>query len=222
MILCIIQARLGSTRLPGKVLMPLGERTALGNVIHRVQKCRLVDAIVVACPYGDKEIIQETINCGAQYFTGDEHNVLERYYKAAKFFNADKIIRITADCPYIMPDLIDRLIEEVSHSAYGSNTIKRTYPKGLDCEIFPRSQLCWAYQSTHTEYDIEHVTPYMKRVALKASCEYSMIDNEDYSHIRLTLDTQEDYTQLTRLYKDIGSVYNYSELKEYLRGLDNG
>jgi len=155
--ICIIQARMGSKRLPGKVLRPLGNKTILGNVIHRLQKCKYIDGIVVATP--DREIVKEAVNHGAHYYLGDEDNVLDRYYRCARFFSADRIVRITADCPYIMPDIVDRLIDEAKNYSYGSNVLRRTYPKGLDCEVFSIKNLNSAHYYATKQHDKEHVTP---------------------------------------------------------------
>jgi len=205
---CIIQARMGSSRLPGKVLRPLGNKTVLGNVIHRIQKCKLIDGIVVATP--DREIVQEAIAYGAYYYLGDENNVLERYYKAARMFNADRIVRITADCPYIMPDIVDKLIEKAENYSYGSNVISRTYPKGLDCEVFNYKEL----ERAHKESDErEHVTPFIIKYAKQ---KYSLQDTQNNSFRRITLDTEQDYQELTNLYKYIGDIYTYEEAKQYI------
>lgn len=209
--LCIIQARMGSSRLAGKVLRPLGNKTVLGNVIHRAQKCN-VDGVIVATP--DPEIIKDAINYGAQYFYGSESNVLERYYKTAKFFGADKIVRITSDCPLIMPDIVNELLDKAKRFSYASNVLDRTYPKGFDCEVFTMNELTRAHDYAKTKEEKEHVTPYIIEHAMD---KYSLKDNEDFSDIRITLDTEKDYAELTNLYKHIGDVYNYNEVKEYLR-----
>ncbi len=208
----IVQARTTSKRLPGKVLKPLGDKTVLGNVITRLQRCKNLDNIIVACPYGDADIVQEAIRYGAQYFTGSEDDVLERYYKCAKFYGIDRIVRITADCPYIMPDIVDKLIQE-SKLSYGSNVINRTYPKGLDCEVFDYEELERAYK--HAE-DREHVTTYIIKHAM---AKYSLEDNEDYNELRLTVDWNFDYLNLSRSYDIIGEIYDYSTLKTKLSSL---
>jgi len=202
---------MGSTRLPGKVLRPLGNKTILGNVIHRVQKCN-VDGVVVATP--DPEIVKDAINYGAQYFLGDEDNVLERYYKTARFFGADRIVRITSDCPLIMPDIVNELIDKAKRYEYGSNVLNRTYPKGFDCEVFDMDELERAYECAKKKEEKEHVTPYIIQHAMQ---KFSLKDNEDFSDIRITLDTEQDYQDLTKLYKHIGDVYDYDKVKQFLR-----
>jgi len=209
---CIIQARMNSKRLPGKVLMPLGDKTVLGNVIHRISKCKLIDGIVVATP--DPKIITEAIKHGAHYYLGDEMDVLGRYCKAARFFNADIIVRITADCPYIMPDIVDRVIESSNRFDYASNILKRTYPKGFDCEVFTVKELDRANKIATKPEEREHVTPYIIEHTM---CKYSVEDKEDFSQSRITLDTPEDYECLMKLYKHIGEVYDYQEVKGALR-----
>lgn len=217
MILGIIQARMGSARLPGKVLKPLGGRTVLSNVIDRVKRSN-VDGVLVATSTNveDIPIITEAVNNGVLYYAGSECDVLERYYKAASLYRADKIVRITADCPYIMPDLINKLIENINHSDYASNVIKRTYPKGLDIEVFTYEELKRTYECAATPYEREHVTPFMIEHRMGA---YSLEDNEDWSYKRLTLDYTWDYEDLVAFYPRIGKIYNYQELKSILPDL---
>lgn len=217
--IAIIQARYKSTRLQGKVLLNLGGISVLGNVIKRLQKCKQLDGIIVATSTEPEDhlIIQEAIKHGAQYFTGSHEDVLSRYYKCAKFFDIDQIVRITADCPYIMPDVVDKLIQNnFRYGAtcdYASNVIQRTYPKGFDCEVFRFDELERAYNLSEER---EHVTPYIIKCAAN---KYSLVDSEDYSHKRITLDTAEDYRDLQSYHKIIGEIYNYDECKAVMNKL---
>jgi len=213
----IIQARMSSKRLPGKVMLPFGDGTVLSSVITRLQKCKRLDSIIVVCPYGDKEIIREAIDYGVQYWTGPEEDVLERYYKCAKFYGIDRIIRITADCPYIMPDLVDDTIRNSRHVNYGSNVLTRTYPKGLDCEVFSFDELDRAYQFAKGE-EREHVTPYIIKHVMSKKC---LTNKENYSHKRLTLDYDYDYEDLKKYYPIIGKIYDYPTLKTKLNELQS-
>lgn len=213
----IIQARYKSSRLPGKVLLDLGNMTVLGNVIRRLYKCKNLDGIIVATRAEAENglIIQEAIKHGAQYFTGPDDDVLNRYYKCAKFYGIDRIVRITADCPYIMPDLVDKLIENSLGVNYGSNVLKRTYPKGFDCEVFDFKYLetAWCYAK---DEEREHVTPYIIK---QVNSKFSLEDEKDFSHKRITLDTPQDYEDLKNYYPIIGNVFTYPEAKALMHKL---
>lgn len=217
MILAIIQARMASTRLPGKVMEQLGDKTVLGNVISRVLLCKNVDGVIVATSNEeeDKEIAMETSAYGVGCTRGELYDVLSRYYRTAKFYKADRIVRITADCPFIMPDLIDALIEKNQNSDYGSNIIRRTYPKGLDCEIFTYAELERAFNCAVGD-EREHVTPYIIKHAMLLR---SLVDKVDFSRKRLTIDYPFDLDDMRKFYPKIGHVYNYAELKKILPGL---
>lgn len=210
----IIQARYRSSRLQGKVMLDLGNISVLGNVIRRLQKCNRLDGIVVATRNEPENniIIQEAIKHGAQYFV-HQGDVLTRFYKCAKFFGIDRIVRITADCPFIMPDLVDELIVGFEGFKYGSNVLKRTYPKGFDCEIFDFHQLERAF---NLATEREHVTPW---IIQNVKEKYSLEDKDDYSHKRITLDTPNDYKDLLEYNKIIGNVYDYQEFKNRVGSL---
>jgi len=210
-IAAIVQARINSSRLPGKSLMSLGSKTVLAHVIDRLSICKELDGVIVATP--DNDIIKEAVNNGAQYYKGDELDVLARYYYCAKFFGVDRIVRITADCPFIMPDLIDKLVLQSKYHDYGSNIVKRTYPKGFDCEVFSFEDLERAFFNAEDPYEREHVTPFMKR----CSVNYSLTDDEDYSDRRITLDTKQDYEELIKYNEIIGNIYNYTDCKAVLK-----
>ena len=209
-IAAIVQARLNSSRLPGKVLMSLGNKTVLAHVINRLSMCRELDGVIVATP--DNDVIKESVNNGAQYYKGDELDVLCRYYHCSKFFGVDRIIRVTADCPFIMPDLVDKLVRGSKKYDYGSNVVTRTYPQGFDCEIFSFEDLRRAFIYATDPYDREHVTSYMKRCLVN----YSLRDEDDYSHKRITLDTLSDYNDLVEYNKVIGEIYSYTDCKKLL------
>jgi len=192
-IVAIIQARMGSTRLPGKVLMDLFGKTVLEHVIDRVKICPLVDKIVVATttlPIDDV-IVQECARINIHTFRGSSEDVLSRYYGAAKESGADIIIRVTSDCPLFDPDVLTNMLERFNVD-YLSNTIKRTFPKGLDAEIFTMSTLERAHIEATDDYDREHVTPYIYNNPDKFVLS-SFEDVNDNSNQRLTLDTPEDW-----------------------------
>lgn len=209
-ITAIIQARMGSTRLPGKVMMKIQGKTVLEHVISRVQLSKEIDEIIVATTNkpDDDVIVDEAMRLGVKCFRGPEEDVLSRYYYAAKENNTDVIVRITSDCPLIDPLVIDEMVSEykmlykVDKIDYLSNTIKRTYPRGLDVEIVSFKGIEEAFSYADKHYQREHVTPYFHDNPQK----FILINYQskvDYSDYRLTLDTTEDLELITTIYSNL-------------------
>ena len=144
-IVAIVQARMGSTRLPNKVLVDIAGKTMLERTVERIQRSTRVTKVIVATTdtESDNVIAQECERLGVRCFRGSEEDVLDRYYQAAKEVNADIVIRITADCPLIDPEIIDHIITRFidEQPNYASNVLTRTYPRGLDTEVFSMSTL---------------------------------------------------------------------------------
>jgi spore coat polysaccharide biosynthesis protein SpsF len=197
MILAIIQARTGSTRLPGKVLLPLGGVTVLEQVINRTKQSKLIDEVIVATTIEKRDlpIVKICAENGTRVYCGSEVDVLDRYYQAAKLLNADHILRITADCPLINPIVIDQVIElHLKTSAdYTSNVIKRTYPDGWDVEImnFETLKSCWDLAMEPADRD--GVTEYILARPDRYKSE-NLTQERDESLVRLTLDTLKDHS----------------------------
>ncbi|MBV9464148.1 MAG: NTP transferase domain-containing protein, partial [Verrucomicrobiae bacterium] len=140
MVLAIVQARLGSRRFPRKMLAPLRKKPVLAWVLSRLAKCRSLDRIVVATTTSkvDDELATWLKREGVALYRGSEKDVLDRFYRAATQAKAETIVRITGDCPLVMPDLVDRLVQDFSKARvdYLSNTLQATFPDGLDVEVF--------------------------------------------------------------------------------------
>lgn len=212
-VVCIVQARMGSTRLPGKVLMKIQGSSVLGHVVSRLNKVYNIDEIVVATTDNEEDysIVKECEKMGVEYFRGSESNVLERYYKAADYYNADIVVRVTSDCPLIDPEVTYEIIEEYKNNTdkidYISNCIKRTYPRGLDIEVFSFKALKMAYNDAMEDSEKEHVTPYIwKNHNIFNLASYEGV--VDYSHIRITLDTQEDFELINNIYTSFDNEYD--------------
>ena len=202
-IVAIIQARMGSSRLPGKVLMDLGGETTLARVVRRLQRSRQVTKIVVATTTarGDQAIIRECEHLQVVCFRGEEQDVLDRYYQAASANAADAVVRVTSDCPLIDPELVDETVEVFrdEHADYASNVFPRTYPRGLDTEVFSFDALDRAWREAREAHQREHVTPYLYEhpQIFKLA---SLSGAADYSRYRWTLDTREDLELLRAIY----------------------
>ena len=196
MIECIIQARMGSSRLPGKTLMKLDEtKTTLDFVINQLSFSKLIDRIVIATTSLDEDnVIEEKAKeLGIDCFRGSKNDVLDRYYRCAKEFEMKTIVRITADCPIIDPIIVDKVIEQFQSGDYdyAANIIFRTYPVGTDTEIFSFNSLerCWNEAKQPSER--EHVTPFMRNKNSNFKTE-NIQNDQDLSHLRWTLDLKED------------------------------
>lgn len=193
---CIIQARMDSTRLPGKVLSIVeGQNTSLYFTINQLKNCKLIDKIVIATTDNDEDdVIEEfckknEIDC----FRGNSEDVLARYYNCAKKFSFSEILRVTGDCPLIDPDIVDKgiLIFKKNIYDYVTNTFPRTFPDGNETEIFSFSVLENAFSNSVLPSEREHVTPYFRNQ--KESFRISnFTNNENISDLRWTLDYKID------------------------------
>lgn len=198
----IVQARMTSTRLPGKVLMPIVNKPLLGYQIERMKRVTLADEIVIATTTNDDDqpVIDLCEELSVPYFCGSEFDVLERYYGAARKYSADIVVRLTADCPLIDPVVVDKVIgffkENRNDYDYVSNTLERTYPRGLDVEVFSFGTLEQVFQEAILPSDKEHVTAFIYGHPDKYRL-FNISNDEDCSAYRWTVDTIEDL-QLVR------------------------
>lgn len=200
---------MGSTRLPGKVLQPILHRPMLWWVVNRLQRCRLIDGIVVATTSAaeDNAIVDICTSEGWLYFRGSDADVLDRYYQAAQQFHADHVVRITSDCPLIDPSVTDNVIATyqsvMPHPDYAANVLVRTYPRGLDTEIFSFTALCRAWSEDHSVRWREHVTPYIHQQPHKFRL-VNVANHTDFSQHRWTVDTAKDMDLVRRIYDHFG------------------
>lgn len=203
-LVAIIQARMGSTRLPGKVLMDIGGASMLARVVNRTRRAQLVNQVIVATTTSpiDNLIAQECYKLGVGVFRGNEDDVLDRYYQAALKFNADAIVRITSDCPLIDSHLIDVVVNQIflNQWDYASNVQTRWFPRGLDTEVVTFAALEHAWREATEPYQRAHVTPYIYQhpelFRLGAVCA-----DKDYSAQRWTVDTIQDLELVRAIYE---------------------
>ena len=204
----IIQARTGSTRLPGKVLLPLLDAPLLVHVVRRVARASSVDATVVATTTmaGDDAIAELAAREGWLVSRGSEMDLLDRYLGAARAHDAERVIRITSDCPLIDPAVIDEVVAalESADADYASNTLEpRTFPRGLDVEAMTMAALEAADRADHDPASREHATPYLYRHPERFRLAGVRLA-EDLSAHRWTVDTPEDYELVRRIYDALG------------------
>lgn len=207
-VVIIVQARMGATRLPGKTLLEVMNRPLLAYQYERLKRCKSVDEVVIATSLnaGDQPIVSYCETHSIPYFRGSETDVLDRYYQTACAFKADVIVRSTGDCPFVDPGVVDAVVDYYleTEPAYGyvSNIIPRTFPRGLDVEVFPFKNLKEAALNAHTQVEREHVTPYLYEHPQQYKIG-SVIRSPDTSFYRWTLDTPEDYELIATVLKEV-------------------
>ena len=222
MIVAIIQARMGSARFPGKTLAEICGRPMLWHVCNRVRASRLVDNVVVATTEhpSDDAIVdfcgREEIAC----FRGSEEDVLDRFYCAALAYNATVIVRITADCPLVDPDVIDRVVERFleGNCDYVSNTLRYTYPDGLDVEVFSFNILERAWREARKPSEREHVTPYLRTEKFRiANVESGVVVPAEIS--RWTVDHPADLEFVSSIYREFADreCFGFKQVLEVLK-----
>jgi spore coat polysaccharide biosynthesis protein SpsF (cytidylyltransferase family) len=224
MIAAIIQARMGSTRLPNKVLKNLGDKTVLEQVCSRVKKSKLIDEIFVATTIDKNNlpIVHLCSSIGVSVFCGSEDDVLDRFYQLSRLINPEHIVRITSDCPVIDSELIDSIIDShlLSKADYTSNTIKDSFPDGLDTEVFKFSALEKAWDKAVLSSEREHVTPYIKNHPEFFKLN-SIVSKTDYSKKRWTLDTDLDFEFLQSIFEELYLNNPYFGTQEILNLLES-
>lgn len=198
---CIIQARTTSQRFPRKVLEDIAGKPMVQHVLERAQRISGIDVVVMAVPGGlaSLPLMKIAAKVGVPVYQDSEHDVLERFHNAASFCHADVVVRITADCPLLDPQVCEKVIRALhyAHADYASNVEPRTYPQGLDCEAFTMKALAAAHELATDPYDREHVTPFLKRHELRRANAEGEVD---LSHHRWVVDYPEDLEFIRRLY----------------------
>lgn len=218
---CIIQARTTSTRLKNKIFLNLpynSDKTVLDQVVNRVKKSEYVNQIILATTINktDGKVKEFADSNDIKCFRGSEENVLERFYLVAKENDLDIIVRITSDCPCLDTKVLDKIIKNHidNSSDYSSNTLKRTYPHGMDVEIFNYNILKEAYNNSSKIYEKEHVTPYI----YKSNPDKFKLQNIEYikdlKDIRITVDTIEDYTLICSIYDYLGEKFGVEDIEK--------
>ena len=195
-VVAIIQARMGSTRFPGKVLAEINNQPLLEILIARVRRSKSIEKIVVATTTeADDDVLCDWLNVNhIEYFRGSERDVLDRFWNCAKLFNADIVVRITADDPLKDPDIIDEIVGVLQSSGvidYASNTLKPSYPEGLDIEAFRFWALAKAHAEALLDSEREHVTPFIWKNS-KIFKLHNLEMSPDLSAWRWTVDKPED------------------------------
>ena len=194
-VICIVQARLTSSRLPAKMMLSLGGEPVIRHVLRRCKEIPGIDQVICATPVEKSEPLRiEAKALGVRVVQGSENDVLGRYRKAAVLVNADVIMRITGDCPLIDPEICGRVLNLMEDGVdYASNVMPRGFPQGYDCEVFTMNALERAHKEADDPYDREHIGPWMQRNLYCVN-----LDGDGDADKRLVLDTLDDFLSLSK------------------------
>src|SRR6266850_1477395 len=217
----IIQARMSSTRLPGKVLADIAGHPMLWHVVNRAAKTRGIDEVVVATSIAevDRSVAEFCSKFSVQCFRGHELDVLDRYFKCAESVRAECVVRVTADCPVLDPAVIEEVLNTLltGEFDYVSNTITPTFPDGLDAEAFRFSSLRRAWSEARLPSEREHVTPYLWKNPQVFKLR-NVTAPEDWSSLRWTVDEQVDLDFVRAIYQAIGkTTFGLREVLDLLK-----
>lgn len=217
-IVAIIQARMGSTRLPNKVMKKIGGKPMIEILLQRLSKSKRVNEILVATSTNENNIplIEFVSGLGFRVIAGSEDDVLDRYVKSIDESSADVAVRITGDCPLVDPSLVDDVIDGFlnSNCEYFSNIDPATYPDGLDIEVFRSETLRLAHSQTNVRSDREHVTPFLRSSGLFTNG--SMSNDQDLSSLRWTVDEPADFAVVSGVFDHFSPNIHFS-WKEVLK-----
>lgn len=211
-VIIVTQARVGSSRLPGKVLRKINNQSLLEIHLSRLKKSKLATKIIVATTFekGVEQIIEIGRAMSVNVFQGSTDDVLDRFYQSVREFTPEYVVRVTSDCPLIDAELIDQVIELITDNNldYGANILKELYPDGQDVEAFSFNALKKAWLETKLKSDREHVTPYIRRNTDFIGGNLFKAQNldcaENYNQIRMTVDEQADFDAMETLINDLG------------------
>lgn len=222
----IVQARMTSERLPGKVLKEVLGKPLLGYQIERLKRVNLANNLCIATTENDSDnpIVSLCQAEGISYYRGSENDVLARFYGAAVKNEADIAIRVTGDCPIIDPMIIDKAIDlfikQYDVYDYLSNTLVRTYPRGMDVEVFKFEALEKSFHNALSQLEREHVTPhiYLHPEEFRLG---NLIGSEDYSNYRWTVDTQDDFNLIKEIIESLYPDNTSFTMKDCLQLIKN-
>lgn len=202
-VIAILQARVSSSRLPGKVLRPILDKPMLQHQIERVLQSKLIDKLVIATSEQDEDTPLESLalSLNVDCFRGSLDDVLDRFYCAAAVYSPTHVVRLTGDCPLIDPNVIDKVIRHhlLSKADYTSNGAPPTYPDGLDVEVISLPILKQAFEEAVLPSDREHVTPYIRKQPNRYHLE-NVTHTEDLSSLRWTVDELDDFKFVEEIY----------------------
>ena len=220
MILAIIQARMSSTRLPGKVMKEILGKPLIGYLLERVAGAKMISRIILATSTdkSNDALAEYVSSLGIEVFRGSENDVLDRYYRAAARYMPQAVVRITGDCPILDPLVIDQVVKFFTdrNFDYVSNIEPPTFPDGMDIEVFSFRLLKAAREKANLPSEREHVTPYMRnRDGIKRG---NVTNKEDLSAERWTVDNKEDFSLIKKIIEEIyprKKIFSMQDVLDY-------
>lgn len=227
-VVAVIQARMGSTRLPGKVMRRIAGQPMIGWMVERLKACTEVDEVVISTTTQrrDHGVAHFANQIGVRCYRGSEADLIDRLYFTARTFEADAIVRITADCPFVDPDVVDRLVNTYrslqGHVDYVTNNSPRTYPHGLDAEVLPMTTLQKLWEEIKDPYYREWIPYYIQKRRGQfciVNVELS-VDGPPLSHHRWTVDYPEDMAFARRVFRTLVPSRRIFRMKDVLELLD--
>lgn len=217
-IIGVTQARIGSSRLPGKVLLSIKKKTLLQYHLERAIKSRWVDKWIVATTNepGSDMICKIAEQLSVASFRGSIHDVLDRFYQAVKNDAPDYVVRITSDCPLVDPELADEVISYTIEKNLFYCCTSSQFPDGVDVEVFKLTALKEAHENATSPTDREHVTPFIKRRAQDAKLLHEFNSEKVYSNIRFTVDEAGDFTAIQTLIEYLGAGARWETYADFI------
>ena len=218
---CIVQARISSQRLPGKVLLKLGNKSVLGHVVERLKFCKTFEKIIIATSIDKSDNLIEkwceenNVVC----YRGSLNDVLDRYYQAVKHFELDSVIRITADCPLIDPLIVDRVVRGFKSDIYDAFSLAGEFPDGLDCQVFSKNAIQKAWENAKLPSEREHVGVYIEKTNPEKFKLGNIKPFKNLASMRWTLDEKEDFEFLKKIFENLyrsGQIFHTEDILRYL------
>ena len=218
MIVAIIQARTGSTRLPEKVLCDLMGKPMLERELERLKKATRIDTFVLATTYKseDDAVVEIGARAGFTVFRGSEKDVLDRYYRAAKEAGADVVVRITGDCPLHDPEVVDLVVKHFLDSGADYTKTPENYPEGLDTEVFSFAALEVSWREAELPSEREHVTLFIRNHPERFLSDIWRLGDQDHSVYHWSGDTEKDLAFVEAVYKELGKEGTMFHMKDVL------
>jgi spore coat polysaccharide biosynthesis protein SpsF len=223
-VLLIVQARYRSTRLPGKVLMKIQDRTLVDIQLERLKRCKEVDGIVLATTTEPEAVAIESegIRLGVGTYRGSENDVLDRYYQAALPYSPEWVVRVTSDCPLLDWNLVDDVIRFAKKQDvdYCSNVLEERFPDGQDIEVFKFKAFAESWKESTLQSEREHVTPFLRKHSTYnggtrfTSANYGI--KENFNHVRMTVDEPRDFEMMLQLIAALGTDKTWRVYTDYM------
>ena len=219
MILAVLQARVSSSRLPGKVLKPILGKPMIIHEIERLQQCENIDKLILATSMeeSDNELVDVCKAHGVEVYRGNLEDVLDRYYQCSMLYNPEHVVRVTGDCPVIDPNLVDAVIDrhKKTNSDYTSNVLNPTFPDGLDVEVIKMSVLKEMWEKAQLKSEREHVTLYIRN-NINAFNICSYVNEVDLSSMRWTVDEVADFKLIDSIFSGLYRKKKFFDMNDIL------